>query len=350
MTLKKQITYSQLRNSQRQPLEEQLPLDLPFSIYIEPTNKCNFKCLQCPTSFSDYKDIVGFSSFMDMNLYKKILDDIKKMGKLKSLKLYLNGEPLLHKNIVEMIMLASNLDITDRIEMTTNAALLTEDLSKNLINSGLTYLRISIYSIIEEKNQQITNSKIGIDKIFNNIKNFKKLRDEYKNHTPFLYVKMIDTFDKKENEDFINKYKDIADEVAIEAPMNWNGYLKRDYINNLYNEKSNDINREILFANKKEICPFPFYSLVINCNGDVGVCCVDWNIKTKIGNIKEKNLSEIWFGENLRNFRKMHINKYRHKNESCKNCTYLYTSPDNIDNLSYKKFEKILKVKHHEIN
>lgn len=336
------ILYSQLRNSNRKPLEDFLPLDMPFSIFIEPTNLCNFKCLQCPTSFPDYKKIVGFSTFMDMDLYKKILNDIKKMGKLKSLKLYLNGEPFLHKNIIEMITLANESDIAERTEITTNASLLTEDISKKLVNSGLTYLRISIYSVNEEKNRTITNSNVGVDKILENIRIFRKIRDNAQSSSPFLYVKMIDTF-SEENEIFTNTYKNIADEVSIEAPMNWNGYLERDYIKNLYKDKQ--VNQNSPLNTQKDICPFPFYSLVINCNGDVGVCCVDWNIKTKVGNIKEESLSEIWFGEKLKNFRKMHIEKCRYKNDSCKNCTYLFTSPDNIDNLPEKRFQEILNYK-----
>jgi len=165
------------------------------------------------------------------------------------------------------------------------------------------------------------------------------LRDKLRRKSPFIYIKMIDTF-SSENEIFKNMYKGVADEVCVEPPMNWDG--QRDFMGNLYpNEK---INKGLFPPAKKvkKVCPFPFYSLVIKCNGDVVACCVDWSKQTKIGNMKEESLSEIWSGQHLREFRKMHLEGRREENEACRNCTYLYTSPDNIDNLPDRKISEIV--------
>lgn len=333
------LKYSQLRNSNRQPLEKIIPLEMPLSLYIEPTNLCNFKCIMCPLSFPDYRKIVDYSGNLSMDLYTKIINDIKKMGKLKSLKLYCDGEPLLNKNIVKMVRLAKKNEISERIEITTNGSLLKKDISVELIESGLDYLRISIPSVIEKRKFEITQSKISFNQIFNNIKNFRHLRDKLGCKLPFIYVKMIDTFGP-ENKIFRNMYQGIADEVFIEPPMNWDG--QKNFIGNLYTNKRT---KKTLFPPLKvvkKVCPFHFYSLVIKCNGDVVACCVDWSKGTKIGNVKEKSLSEIWTGEHLREFRKMHLEGQRAENESCRNCTFLYTSPDNIDNLPDRKISEIV--------
>jgi radical SAM protein with 4Fe4S-binding SPASM domain len=130
-------------------------------------------------------------------------------------------------------------------------------------------------------------------------------------------------------------YKTIADEVCIEPPMNWDG--QKNFMNNLYSKR--EIKKALYSSKKKEkkVCPFAFYSLVIKCSGEVVACCVDWSKQTKIGNIKKESLFRIWNGKNLREFRKMQLEGRRSENKSCKNCTYLNTSPDNIDNLPRKK-------------
>ncbi len=336
------IPYSKLRETHRSNLEEILPLKMPLTIFIEPVNICNFKCVQCFQSFSDYKESNEFSGFMDLVLYEKIVNEIKYMGKLKSLKLYIRGESLLHKDIAQMVKMANELDISERIELTTNASLLNEKISTELIEAGLNYLRISVYSIYLDRHAHVTNSKYTPEDIYNNVKIFKTIRDKLNKNNPFIQVKILNTF-SEENEEFKNLYKNIADEVFIEEPMNWNNFENRDSIEKLYSDKA--IDRDKLFPHIKKICPIPFYSLCITANGDVLACCVDWNCKTKIGNIKEETLTEIWFGEKLKAFRKLHIEGKRFKNASCKNCTFLYTNPDNIDNISSKNYNEILNYK-----
>ena len=61
--------------------------------------------------------------------------------------------------------------------------------------------------------------------------------------------------------------------------------------------------------------------MVINANGDVTACCVDWNKKTRVGNVNEATVGEIWRGDAFRELRKMHIENRRSGNESCRNCT-----------------------------
>lgn len=330
--------YSHLRDKNRNSLLDNLPLKLPYSMNIEPTNKCNFRCLACPLSFDDYRDIVGYTGDIDFELYKKLIIEISKMGKLKCLRFYMEGEPLLNKRIIEMLKLAKEYDVTERIEFTTNASLLNEKIAQELIDTKIDYLRVSIYSVNQKRHERVTNSKVDIEKIYNNIKTVKELRDKAGAKYPFIYVKMLDSFDEKENQDFRDKYSAIADEVMIEKPMNWNDYEDRDLIGAFYGDKK--INKENLFENKKEVCPFPFYSCIVNCDGLVTVCCVDWNKKTIVGDLNKNTFEEIWNGKEFNEFREMHIKREKFNNPSCKNCTFLYTSVDNLDKMTLEEFEE----------
>lgn len=319
------IPYSQLRKADRLPLRDLIPLAMPWSLFIETTNTCNFKCKFCPESFDDYGEQVGGYAEMDMDFYRKIIADIKHMGKLKVLRFYAYGEPLLNKNLAMMIRHAVDEGVTERTELTTNGSALTQKRSAEIIVSGLDYIRISIYGMNAERHKKTTGSSIDPKRIQNNVEDLFRLRSAFK---PFICAKMIDCGDKTENKLFMNAYEKITDEVFLENPHNHSGYDGRDTVSPLTGLSAID---NKFYASKKLACPIPFYSLVVNANGDVTACCVDWNKKTKIGNLKDKSLAEIWRGDELRAFQHMHLEGRRHENEACRNCTYLYTNPDNVD-------------------
>ena len=77
-------------------LKMRIPMDFPIIVNVDPTNACNLLCNMCPNS----SDTIVKKSFMDMDLYRKIIDEIKQREKrLYRYFLVKDGEPLLHKNI-----------------------------------------------------------------------------------------------------------------------------------------------------------------------------------------------------------------------------------------------------------
>lgn len=332
--------YSTLRDPKtRLPMADLLPLDHPWALYVEPTNVCNFKCKFCPESFSDYEQQIGGFRNIDPELYKKVIADVKELGRLKVLRYYMLGEPLLNKNLGSMIRHAVDAGVTDRTELTTNGTALSEKRAHELIDSGLTYMRVSIYGITDERLEKVTGSRIPAARILENVKQFSRIRRERGATLPFLNVKMIDSFDKEENDAFLRMYQPVADEATIEPPMNWNEFDNRDLIEQAYGKP---MNSNELFPHKKNVCPYPFFNMVVNADGDVTVCGVDWNKSTKTGNVRHQSLREIWNGPELREFRRMHLEGRRHEHPACRNCTYLYTIPDNLDGLSAERQAEIL--------
>jgi sulfatase maturation enzyme AslB (radical SAM superfamily) len=199
--MKESSLYSKLRDKKRTLLDK-LPLDFPYSIYLEPTNRCTFRCKACPISFDDYESTAGYVGDMDLKLYEKIILNIKDLGKLKSLKFYMLGEPLMNKDIIKMMRFAREQDVAQRFELTTNASLLTEDIMNGLIDVEFDSLRVSVYSVYQDRFERVTCSKMSVGKIFENVKAARKTRDASGKEYPHIYVKMIDTFDEEENKKF----------------------------------------------------------------------------------------------------------------------------------------------------
>ena len=316
------LPYSQLANTNRTPLINLLPLSMPISLHIEPTNVCNFRCVSCPQCLQDYKQVTGYYQKMDMELYEKIINDVKAMGRPKVIKLFGYGEPMLHPQLPRMVELAKT--VADRVEFTSNCTVLTEKMAQRLIDAKLDYLRCSIYSNNQTEHDKFTQVKFDIDRIYNNIKRLRQMRTgDY----PYIYVKMFETTTPHEAELFKEKYKDIADEVAFEIIHNMSGY---DGI-------EAKLGIDIPARTPKSICPLPFYMTSIGANGDVTVCCIDWSFSSKVGNIKEQSLSEIWNGEPLRKFQRLMLAGRSHEYASCKSCTWSWSHPDSLENMTEEK-------------
>ena len=98
--------YGNIVATKRNRLEDVIPLSTPFSICIDPSNVCNFKCQFCAVQYSD--EPVSFKKqIMDYDFFCKIIDDISAFGqKLKVLRLNGQGEPLVNPRFPDMIAYA----------------------------------------------------------------------------------------------------------------------------------------------------------------------------------------------------------------------------------------------------
>ena len=136
------IPYADLRSQPRIDLSSAIPLDAPLTIYVEPTNVCNLSCDFCPQSLEDYKERAGYHQHMPLQLFASLMEEIKAM-RIRSLKLYFFGEPLMHPDIGEICRLAAT--ACDRVELTTNLIPLTHAKAKAIVESGIHYIRVSWY-------------------------------------------------------------------------------------------------------------------------------------------------------------------------------------------------------------
>lgn len=57
---------------ERNKLEEVIPLNTPYTVAIDPSNLCNFKCIFCAIQ-SKKEDLSFKKQIMDLKLFKKLL-------------------------------------------------------------------------------------------------------------------------------------------------------------------------------------------------------------------------------------------------------------------------------------
>jgi radical SAM protein with 4Fe4S-binding SPASM domain len=232
-----------------------------------------------------------------------------------------------------MLMSARDADIAERIETTSNVSLLTPEICEGLVRGGLDYIRVSVYSPIQEKHEKITGSDIKTERIYRHLQTLRETKLRLSSPIPYVAVKMLDTYGE-ENEVFRAMYQDVADELYIERPHNWIAGEK-DFLGALYGESSEDLKKDLREqANGRSACGMSFYTLSVRNGGDISPCCVDWSGGTNIGNIAETTLKEAWQGESMRAFWKMQLLNENDRNPSCKNCDVYksnYYAKDDVD-------------------
>lgn len=340
------IAFSEAYKTNRTILKDVLPIDIPMCLSIEPTNICNFKCVMCFQGTEKYMNIGAPFQNMTMECFNKIIEDLKNWTentyKIKIVKLYSTGEPLVNREICEMVKKIKEANVCEKIEITTNGSLLTSDMAEKIVDYGLDYLRISVYSVKDENNKRITKSEVSPLEIWNNVKYIREYRDSKGKKLPYISAKMIDTY-SEENIIFQNMYKDVADEAYIDKAMNLS--TGESTTEKLYGEREaeaiKDINESRIFKNKIKACRYPFTHMTIRSDGSVVVCCSDWLLDTKYGDVNKNSLQEIWESKELYEFRKMTLLTKGKGCKACKNCELpLRDFPeDDIDDFPIKKLK-----------
>jgi len=106
-------------------------------VYIEATNKCNLNCSTCMRNVWDVK-----YGYMSNETFERILSGLGDFPERPELFFGGYGEPLSHPNILDMVRRAKGLG--HRVSLITNGILLTEPVIRQLIESNLDMLWVSM--------------------------------------------------------------------------------------------------------------------------------------------------------------------------------------------------------------
>ena len=330
------IKYTDLKSTDRHDLMQVLPLEKPYTVLIEPTSLCNFRCIQCFQSVRTPSYFTRNRTHMPLSRFREVIDQLCDWpgGKHKVLKLSLYGEPLLSPDFAEMLRIATRAGVSERVETTTNASLLTRGLAECLVDCQLDYVRVSIYSVHKGRHHAITRSPVLPGAIHENLRVLQEVKRARGSKKPFVSCKMLDAYGE-ENDRFAQTYGDVADEVYIDKPHSWIQVDGTDFIRTYYEDDTSSVTRDLVAQSTERIaCPMAFTTMAVRSNGDVSPCCVDFIGGTNLANIHGLSLQEIWRSDAWFEFQKLQLEGRKDQNSSCGRCD-IYRSDhytrDNID-------------------
>ena len=316
MTMEPKRMEGQPLSGERHFLKDVIPLPLPYAIAVFPIYHCNFKCRYCIQSVpKDQRQSICDSVMLSLNIYKKMIDDLAEIGTpIPKLGFGGYGEPLLHPDIIEMVRYAKEKNVVKTIEIVTNGVLLHKEMAEGLVAAGLDRLRISIQGLDAERYKEMCDAVIDFEAFLKDLAYLYEHRGQTR-----IYLKIMDVELEGHSEDtFFTMFGKYADEIAI-------GHLiplaeEIDYEKE-FQQDDFDVTTGGLSVNNAEVCPQPFYFMLLNPDGDIVPCCAPGR-PIVLGNIKRERLIDIWQGDIRHVFLKNLLMKKKDRYPHCKGCTY----------------------------
>lgn len=302
-----QLYYSKCKHGK---INTQVPP--PYFASYEPTNICNLSCEMCPSGKGLLNRPRGFA---DIPTFKKFIDENAKT--LTTLILHFQGEPLLCKQLGEMISYARQNKIYTMFS--TNGQLLAENI-ETIRTSRPDHIVVSLDGLSDET---YTKYRIGGNAQYV-LNGLEKLSQLPKSERPYIELQFL-VFSYNEHEikalqSLKKKYH--IDKITLKTAQIYEksqtDFLPENQKYSRYN-LDNDGNF-IIKHQQKNRCKRAVFGTVICHDGRVVPCCFDKDADHELGNIKDNPLAEIRNSEKFLGFlHKIFTN--RKEIEICNNCT-----------------------------
>jgi len=249
----------------------------PSTLWIEVTNRCNLHCLMC-----DRDSLTRPQADIEWSMFEKIADEAIKLG-VRRIKLNRYGECLMHPKIHEMTKYLKSRGVP-WVFFVSNGTLMNEDRRKAIVDSGLDLLVVSIDGYTAETYETIRRGA-RLDKVRTNVEELIRLRNESGKKRPLVQINTVLMQDNADEvPDLIRYWEDRADLVSV-----------RSYgVTGTLGDRS--VLAEEHFDNELSPCHFIYSSMLTFVNGDVTICCADFNGALVIGNVTKQSLADMWRG------------------------------------------------------
>lgn len=281
---------------------------LPLYTLIELTYRCNLSCKHCyiPRFWRKKKELNTFQ-------LKNLLREIASLGGLYVV--FTGGEPLLRKDIFELINFAKNLNFY--VSLFTNGSLIDKSIAKKLFLNGVDIVEISLYG-----SKNIHDKFVGQNGVFEKV---LKAIENLKKYSIKICIKTTLTKDNLFQHNFL---KNLAKELGINykydfvvVPKN-NGDKKPldlmiddkyiiEILKENFKNKEREDNNKLTSLN----CSAGINIVAINPEGNIYPCI---QLPYLLGNIRKQKFGKIWKNEDFLKIFK-DLKNYR----GCLNCKLL---------------------------
>ena len=285
VTLKRLLNLYLVR-FQRMRAHEKL-LGYPLMLTIEAANVCN---LACPGCFTGVGDMSRKRAHFPMPLYERIMDELGDY--LFQVELHNWGEPLLNKNIPDLIRIATDKGVGTTIS--TNFSFpFNEERAEALVASGLTTLGVSLDGASQETYEQYRVNG-NLDKALENVRRINEAKRKLGSSTPRL-IWEFHVFGH--NVDDIDRAKEMAVDFDMEIDVS-KGWVVGE-------EWDPDGPFKFFQAPWVDGCEFLWQRAVIQIDAGVAPCCGTFFREDDFATVENQSFKEAWNSRKFQLARKM---------------------------------------------
>ena len=280
----------------------------PLFVSVEPAAVCQLRCPACPVGLrtpevSKSRDV---ERMMSLDIWHRILAEIRDTAFI--IQFYFQGEPLLNKDLPQMIREAHEAGLYTIVS--TNAQAMTPEMAEQLVASGLDRIIISMDGLTDESYNAY---RIGgsLEKTKAALRFLREAKDRTPytvHHTPIIELQCL-RLKTNENEwaEFKRVYKNLgADRLVFKTAQLYDyadGHplMPSDPRYSRYIQGSDGrYHRRSL----RKGCFRVWSGVVISTDGAVLPCCYDKAHEHAYGNILTTSLRELFHNDQARTFRR----------------------------------------------
>ncbi|MFA5524728.1 MAG: radical SAM/SPASM domain-containing protein [Tissierellales bacterium] len=271
----------------------------PSTILIDTISFCNLRCSMC-----FHHSMKRKKGIMEMDLFKKIIDEVAVKRPNAKIWITFFGEGLMLKDLPQKVKYAKDCGLTD-VLLNSNGNLLKNEFSKQLIISGLDAIYVGIDAFKKDTYEKF---RVGgnLEKVVKGVLEYKELLSKYGNSKQKIFVQFVEMEEnKKELDDFVSFWNGHEVPVKIRPMVSWGGKVEANYV-------ADGIDRIPCF--------WAMNTINISDNGKVCLCSVDLDCEENMGDINTQSIEEVW-NSTLLEFRRNHIERlWDNLPNMCQNC------------------------------
>jgi radical SAM protein with 4Fe4S-binding SPASM domain len=297
----------------------------PVSITFEPANFCNLRCPVCETGSGDLgRDQAAMS-------YEDFVTVMDKVGPgANHLMFYFMGEPFLNKDAYRMIRYARDMGLY--VTTCTNGEPIDPEA---LYDSGINHVSFQLGGTTQETHE--------IYRVRGNLSKELQVLREYlqvirnKGRKPGEHEVELGFIVMKHNEHQIEDFHKLATDLGVDKAAVISPTVRTPEQGDQFLPEADEhwIFDRVVFDNEHRLapirnfadnqCPWIYYAITIQANGDVVACCRDPRGKHVMGNLLKQSLADVWNGARFQAFRRA-VRKAQSKVAICSLCS-IYGPP-----------------------
>ena len=273
----------------------------PTFISVEPASVCQLRCPECPVGNGERQKVNGERT-MSLEVWHRILEEAKVYA--HTIQFYFQGEPLLNKDLPQMIREAHEAGLYTIVS--TNAQALTSEIAQALVEAGLSRIIVSMDGLTET-----SYNAYRVGGSLEKTKAALSYLHEAKEHLHGRTIIELQVLRLRTNEhewsEFKKLYKSLgADRLVFKTAQLYDyqsghSLMPSDPRYSRYVQGTDGLYHR---RRLHKTCLRVWSGVVITTTGDVLPCCYDKSHAYAYGNIKEHSIRELFCNKKSMAFRK----------------------------------------------
>jgi radical SAM protein with 4Fe4S-binding SPASM domain len=271
-------------------------LDFPSKIQIQTHNLCNYACKMCPYPAGSPRK----REQMPESLLERLLAELERERRAVDLCLMLQNEPLLDARFPALLASAHASPFVKSIYTVTNGSRLTPALMDELLAYQRFFLTVSV-NALDSKRYLEVHGRDRYDRV-------RQLLESWQGDRSRVAVSCVVA---RGNIPLARRFREEFAEL---------GYSVR--LLPMSTRAGSQPSDQLLHEPDLEFghCSYPVDTLTVRWDGEVLLCCQDWEHEETFGNLQHSSIAELWNAPRLSELREAALTGTLRAGSPCKTC------------------------------